>query len=88
MGNSESAIKKANFDDVIMISKELSKNSAKKTQILIHVMDKDDEDINNCVTWDFSMSMYIWADYLSGCFCKKSMEIMKYKQIIFAKEIF
>jgi hypothetical protein len=45
MGNSESAIKKANFDDVIMISKELSKNSAKKTQILIHVMDKDDEEL-------------------------------------------
>jgi hypothetical protein len=38
MGNHESAIKKVNFDDVITISKE-------SKQILIHVMEKEDEDL-------------------------------------------
>ena len=41
MGNSESSIKKANFDDVIIISKE----SAKNAHILIHVMDKENEEL-------------------------------------------
>jgi len=44
MGNSESSIKKVNFDDVIMISK-YSKESSKNKNILIHVMDKDDEEL-------------------------------------------
>jgi hypothetical protein len=39
MGNSESAIKKANFDDIINISKDSSKN----THILINVMEKEDQ---------------------------------------------
>jgi hypothetical protein len=39
MGNSESAIKKVNFDDIIMISKDSSKN----THILINVMEKEDQ---------------------------------------------
>lgn len=38
MGNYESAIKKVNFDDVIMIS-------LKNNHILIHVMEKEDEDL-------------------------------------------
>ena len=44
MGNSESAIKKANFDDVIMISK-CSKDLTKNNHILIHVMEKEDQDL-------------------------------------------
>ena len=38
MGNSESAIKKVNFDDIIMISKD-------SKHFLIHVMEKEDEDL-------------------------------------------
>lgn len=38
MGNSESSIKKVNFDDVIMIS-------LKNTHILIHVMEKEDQEL-------------------------------------------
>jgi rhodanese-related sulfurtransferase len=38
MGNHESAIKKVNFDDIIMIS-------LKNNYILIHVMEKEDEDL-------------------------------------------
>jgi hypothetical protein len=38
MGNYESAIKKVNFDDIIMIS-------LKNNYILIHVMEKEDEDL-------------------------------------------
>jgi len=41
MGNYESAIKNANFDDIIMISNDPSKNA----HILIHVMDKEDEEL-------------------------------------------
>jgi len=38
MGNHESAIKKVNFDDIIMISKD-------SKHFLIHVMEKEDEDL-------------------------------------------
>lgn len=41
MGNSESTIKKVNFDDIIILSKE----SSKRTHFLIHVMEKEDQDL-------------------------------------------
>ena len=44
MGNSESSIKKVNFDDIINISKD-SKESTKNTHILIHVMEKEDQEL-------------------------------------------
>ena len=41
MGNSTSEIKKANFDDIINIIKD----SAKKTRVLIHVMDAENQEL-------------------------------------------
>ena len=44
MGNSESSIKKVNFDDIINISKD-SKELTKNNNILIHVMEKEDQEL-------------------------------------------